>query len=56
MCTHNLCFSKNIKINNFSQINFSIFTAEKILCLLYGRVFIMMSFENRQREAVVHVH
>ena len=40
--------SENIKNINFFLIKFSIFTAEKNLCILHGRVFIMMdSFQFR---------
>ena len=33
--------SKHFKINHTSSITFSIFNAEKILCLLHGQVFVI---------------
>ena len=44
MCTHNLMYflSKNMKnIIFFIVMKFSIFTAEKNLCILQGQVFVM---------------
>ena len=41
MCTHNLCFEKNMKIIKKFQLKIVIFTAVKYCCILHGRVFVM---------------
>ena len=43
MCTHYLCFEQKLeeKNQNFT-VKFQFFTTEKILCILYGHVFVMI--------------
>ena len=40
-CTHNICFSKNMKVVQKIQLKIVIFTAVKNRCILHERVSVM---------------
>ena len=41
-CTHNLCFEQTFKkYKEKNLMKFSIFAAEKNLCILHGQIFVM---------------